>query len=235
MLDDSYAPTASRDSIESTLALGERRLRAEAARSGGIREGEQGGAEWRAVIAVEQDRTGVLTAGFESLRKGGAEHDVYFHAQTRRWVKATHPWGAGFAVDLDGNAATWLPATPLTYLRRMLLQNLRFGDDIRFEGVLSTPSGNRLVISQPDVVGEAPDLVTMDRLLQVQHAFRRLNLPPLGYYHSFSYFDARHSLALFDAHPANFVLSKEVLVPIDVVLMRLEPAQARWLAGRVVS
>lgn len=83
----------------------------------------------------------------------------------------------------------------------MLLQNQRFGDDIRFEGLLSTPSGNRLVISQPDVVGEAPDLVTMDRLLQVQHAFRRLNLPPLGYYHSFSYFDARHSLALFDAHP----------------------------------
>lgn len=154
--DDSYAPTASRDSIESTLALGERCLRAEAARSGGIREGEQGGAEWRAVIAVEQGRTGLLTAGFEGLGKGGAEHDVFFHQPSGRWVKATHPWGAGFAVDIEGGAATWLPATPLAYLRRMLLQNQRFGDDIRFEGVLNTRAGNRLVISQPDVVGEAP-------------------------------------------------------------------------------
>lgn len=160
---------------------------------------------------------------------------MYFHASTRRWVKATHPWGAGFTVDIHDDAACWNPATPLTYLRRMLLQNERFGDDVRFEGVLRSSAGDRLVVSQPDVLGEAPDLPTMDRLLNEQHAFLRLDLPPLGYYHSFSYFDTGHSIALFDAHPANFVLAKGALVPIDVVLMRVDAEQAAWLAVRVVT
>ena len=121
----------------------------------------------------------------------------------------------------------------MQYLRRMRLQNRRFGDDVRFEGLLATIAGMRLIISQPHIRGVAPDLVTMDRCLTEQLGWRRLEIPPMGYYHSLGYL--RYRTGLFDAHPANFrIVEGGILVPIDVILVPFSAADAAVLRARAV-
>lgn len=91
--------------------------------------------------------------------------------------------------------------------------------------------GQRLVVSQPHVQGMAPDLAMMDRALR-ENGYRRLALPALGYYHSYSYIDG--TIGLFDAHPANFVLSGGELVPIDVIIVEFSEADAAWLRSQAL-
>ena len=120
----------------------------------------------------------------------------------------------------------------MQYLERIRLQNLRFGDDIRFEGIWVEGKNRRLVVSQPDVPGHIPDLQTIELLMGTQFGYRRLAIPPMGFYKSMSYL--RFLTGVFDAHPANFRLTPDgVLVPIDVIPVRFSKADAAVLRQAV--
>jgi hypothetical protein len=61
---------------------------------------------------------------------GGREHDVTFIEEGKKWRKFTKWNSAGYTIDLETGGPIFLPATPLQYLRRLLLQNAGFGDHI---------------------------------------------------------------------------------------------------------
>jgi hypothetical protein len=69
------------------------------------------------------------------------EVSIYQHSGSKRIWKATFPGKAG--------CGPFGFYTPAGYLRRMRLTNLVFGDDVRFEGVLTRREGPGIVISQP--------------------------------------------------------------------------------------
>jgi len=124
----------------------------------------------------------------------------------------------------------FLPATPLQYLRRLRLHNAIFGDHVAFLGLRQQGYMLRIVTSQPDIVGEAPSLEEMEESLCEVHGFTRLAIPPMGYHRSRSYL--RQNIALFDAHPANCVMTPEgIFVPIDFILMEVGAVGQQILRG----
>lgn len=81
--------------------------------------------------------------------------------------------------------------------------------------------GAKIVTTQPDVKGEAPTQDFLNDYLCGEFGFRKLKIPPMGYYKSHSYLHGR--FAMFDVHPANFVqVSSKVVLPIDVIMMECE-------------
>ncbi len=106
-------------------------------------------------------------------------------------------------------------------MRRLRLQNDFWGDDIQLNGVQIESPGARIVTTQPDVKGEAPKMLDLHNYLQKEFGFRRLNIPPMGYYNSSSYLRGRH--AMFDVHPANFVqVTTDIILPIDVIMIEYD-------------
>ena len=73
----------------------------------------------------------------------------------------------------------------------------------------------------------------MDSRLRESEDFIRLDIPPVGYYKSRSYI--RGDLGLFDAHPANCVISADGdLIPIDFILLELADGERKALMYRTV-
>jgi hypothetical protein len=111
------------------------------------------------------------------------------------------------------------------------LHNVIFGDRLVLLGIQGEGSALRIVTAQSDIVGEAPSIEEMDRHLRESEGFVRLAIPPMGYYKSRSYL--RDNIALFDVHPANCVVTRDgALVPIDFILLELNPVTHRILAAR---
>jgi hypothetical protein len=159
---------------------------------------------------------------------------VRFLESARRWLKFTKWNCAGYTVDMETGEPLFLPATPLTYLRRLQLQNVVFGDSLQLVGLQAEGPALRVVTSQPDIIGEAPAPEELDRQLREDLGFRRLAIPPMGYHRSRSYL--RDDIGLFDVHPANGVISSGgVLIPIDFILVQFAPKERAILAARIES
>lgn len=224
---------ASGASIQAAIAATERGVRAEAARYGGVPEGEEGGFEWRALRTFAAAHGRLISPGAYVFGPGGREHDVcYLHTPDvgSRWIKATHPWYTGYTVELVEGRPLLLNATALPYLRRLQLQIDMFGNDLRFQGVIEDPGGWRCVTSQRHIDGLAPTLHEIDEGL-VAFGFHRLDIEHMGYEGSHSYLMG--NIGLFDAHPANFRISEGILVPIDVILVEFSPEDAACLQQRL--
>ena len=73
-----------------------------------------------------------------------SEHIVYFDPSSNRAVKQTLPGQFGWIPKLENGRWTLGIAQPLDYLRRWLLFNQAFGDDVRLEG--ATVSDKLLMI-----------------------------------------------------------------------------------------
>jgi hypothetical protein len=58
---------------------------------------------------------------------------IFLPAESR-WQKFTMPDGCGLIVDFADGCPLLFPSTPLQYLKRLLLQNSFWGDDVRLEG-----------------------------------------------------------------------------------------------------
>jgi hypothetical protein len=158
---------------------------------------------------------------------------VRFDERAHRWVKFTKWDCAGYSVNLEAGEPLFLPATPLEYLLRLRLHNLIFGDRLTLLGIQRKGSALRIVTAQSDIVGEAPSMEEMDRRLRQSEGFVRLAIPPMGYYKS--HFYLRDNIAVFDAHPANCVVTPGgVLVPIDFILLELNPRDYGILNARAV-
>lgn len=102
------------------------------------------------------------------------------------------------------------PATPAEYLERLRLANEKFGDAIRFLGVVVREDGWRLVTSQPNVPGGPPSLRDIEHFFRA-NGFRQVNEK--------TWFRAADRLVAGDAHVANLKRTKNGdIVPFDLLL-----------------
>jgi hypothetical protein len=118
---------------------------------------------------------------------------------------------------------------------RWRILNEYFGDTVEFIGLARTDLGCRLVISQADAVGEAPQWEQLDELFTVTYGMRRLRIPvdlALGHYEARAYCGG--PLGVFDVRPQNCVRTASgIVLPIDVIprrYRRSEVAQLRRLS-----
>lgn len=153
-------------------------------------------------------------------RVGGREHDVTLDESSGRWVKYTKPSASGYTVSWQESGTPFLHnAPPLDYLQRLLWHNEVFGDDIHLIGLWQPqPHQWRIVTTQPGLQGGR---ATLDELAAafVAAGFSLLPWRGLGYEGSLSL--RCEGFDIWDAHPANVLLSPEGLpLPIDVIITR---------------
>ena len=153
---------------------------------------------------------------------GGVEHETFHEPASGRWVKLTWPGKAGMElharVEQSGVRATLHTedALPAAYLRRVRLANRFLGDDICLHGVVATPTGPRIVISQRHVRGEPATPGEIARHFAT-HGFHQIS--EKTFYHP------GENLLVSDAHSANVFRTPEgVTVPFDVGLQQPDGA-----------
>ena len=102
----------------------------------------------------------------------------------------------------------------------MSLHNEAFGDDVRFEGVLSGFEGLSLVISQPLIAGSLPTREAVNAFLS-ESGFEKIEDD------FWLRFD--RAVALRDTKTANFIEQENgVIQPIDVVIFIPTQAMLDW-------
>ncbi len=99
---------------------------------------------------------------------------------------------------------------PLDYLERWSLQNDVFGDTVEFEGVMKSPGGISLVVSQAWITGEVP---TEEEIIECMKSFGFLptSLPE-------SFYSPVRDQAAMDCHDGNFVKVGGWVLPIDIII-----------------
>lgn len=151
---------------------------------------------------------------------GGEEHRT--HRGDLVYQKATYPGRYGFTVIPANGQPTLTHALPAEYLERLLLANQVFDDDIRLLGVTREAEGIVVVTTQPTIVGEACSAGEMIAYFEA----RRFSLMPgfsAGHRGSLSFYRDLDQIAVFDAHPANFLRDRDgVILPIDAVVLRAD-------------
>ena len=129
---------------------------------------------------------------------------------------------------IDGQAQVFL-ATPLQYLRRWRLANRLFADDVELVGLAETKQGLRIVISQRDLVGEAPGWDELHSAMTETYGLCLVNTrATVGGHGARAY--AGNRFAVFDVRPPNFVRTAEGdVVPFDVIPQALNRQDAEVL------
>ena len=177
--------------------------------------------QWAALVEWAGSCGKILPLDFPAPeREGGREHDVTLDDSSGRWIKYTKPSASGYTVGWQENGTPFLHnAPPLDYLQRLLWQNEIFGDDMHLIGLWQAqPHQWCIVTTQPGLQGGR---VTLDGLAAafVAAGFSLLPWRGLGYEGSLSL--RCEGFDIWDAHPANVLLSPEGLpLPIDVIITR---------------
>lgn len=216
--------------LQSAIAHLRRGLRPDGTYAG-IDEWDGAEHQWRLLHEWAQDKGLILPADFTPAKAGGYEHDVRYVPETRRWLKFTKPSMAGCSVEwLDGRMQMF-PATPLQYLRRWRLNNRVFADDVELVGLAETGRQLRIVISQQDLIGEAPSWEEIHLAMTTTHGLHLLNTTAsVGGYEARAY--AGDRFAVFDVRPANCVRTAEGdVVPFDVIPQVFSRKDALILRG----
>jgi Serine/Threonine/Tyrosine Kinase found in polyvalent proteins len=158
---------------------------------------------------------------------GGEEHRVIPNRDL--YAKATHAGRYGFTVIAHNSQPTLTNALPGEYLNRLLLSNRVFDDSVQLTGVTREAGGLVILTTQPTIVGEPATSAEM----QAYFASRRFDLLPgfcAGYRGSLSFYRDLDQVAVFDAHPANFLRDGNgVILPIDGVVVQADDALAALL------
>jgi hypothetical protein len=152
--------------------------------------------------------------------QGGVEHDVTLDPVTGTVLKFTKPDKAAYAVNFDLGTPRMVPATPLEYLDRLMLQNRIFGDNLRFVGIAGN-AGQRRIVTRQDIVTGNPA-----RWEEIVRMMTDLGFNKLRHNHGIGYEDSyaflRDDAVVFDLRPANvFVTDDGIVVPIDCIPVRL--------------
>lgn len=223
-INDPATKASPRDHAQSALVEAAAHLRP-SLRTDGSRAAGGGSVEqqWDALERFAAQNRLILPAAFPPPdRHGGAEHDVRFDPVTGRWWKYTSPGFAGLTVDWDATSDPILRlAAPAEYLCRLVMQNESFSDDITLEGLWFDEAGGglRIVTSQPDVAGEPATLNQITDSLG-KMGFQKLPFPGIGRAGALAF--KLGSMALWDAHPANFFVTNDnAVVPIDLILTNI--------------
>jgi hypothetical protein len=152
---------------------------------------------------------------------------LWLHAGGERYFKATFPGRFGFtAILTHAGIPDLADATPLEYLDRLILQNRVFGDSVCLEGIAQETGGTAIISSQLHVTGTE---VVREEILNFMSPlrFKELRGLHLGRPGSLAFYRDLDEVALFDAHPGNFVKdTRGVVLPIDLILLHAsEPLQ----------
>ena len=172
-----------------------------------------------------------LSANVVPARVGGYEHDVRYLPADGRWLKFTKPSLAGCVAEIiEGKVGLFL-ATPLQYLQRWRFANRLFGDDVQLVGLTEEGNYLRIVVSQRDLVGEAPTWDELHFAMTEVYGLHLLNTEAsVGGYEARAY--AGDRFAIFDVRPQNCVRTAEGdVVPFDVIPQVLKKADAALLHG----
>ena len=161
--------------------------------------------------------------GLELLSNHTSEHEVRYDGADLV-LKRTWPGIYGqIPVVLNGVLDRRM-ATPAEYLDRQALQNEVFDSTIRFEGINISDKpamiiGEEIgqpafVISQKIVGAENPEspIPTMPQIAEFMTSHGFESKPGTH----FGWFRKADSVAVMDAKPDNFILSREGIVPIDL-------------------
>lgn len=148
---------------------------------------------------------------------GGEEHRV--RPGPRVFGKATHAGRYGFTVIPHNGQPTLTNALPSEYLSRLLVSNRVFGDDVQLTGVTREAGGLVVLTTQPTIVGETATTEEMIAYFASMH-FALLPGLSVGYRGSHSFYRDLDQVAVFDAHPANFLRDQSgIILPIDGVVV----------------
>ena len=152
--------------------------------------------------------------------RGGEEHRV--SPQGSVFVKATHPGRCGFTVIATPGGPTLTNALPAEYLHRLRVSNRVFNDDVRLVGATREDDALVIVTSQPTIVGEGATEEEM-RAFFAALRFRWIPGFSAGYRGALSFYRDLDQVAVFDAHPANFLRDRSGLIlPIDGVVVECD-------------
>jgi hypothetical protein len=158
-----------------------------------------------------------MLAPFE---RGGEEHRIR-RGEERYW-KATYPGQSGFTIIATDCGPTFTRSLPQEYLKRLVLSNHLFGDDIRLEGITEEEGQVVIVTSQPTIAGVPPSSDEMVDFFTVRY-FELIPGFHAGYRGSFSFYRELDQMAVFDVHPANVPRDRSGLIlPIDVVVVQAD-------------
>jgi len=147
----------------------------------------------------------------------GNEHQVWYRAEEARFIKATWPNHFGMLVVHRHDEEP--QASPIAYLERWHLHNELFGDDVKFLGALDTPSGLRMLISQPAIEGSPATSQEIDRFF-IESGWKKFRIAS-----DVAYFDPAQRLVISDTHRGNIILMKNgMFAPIDLRVQSLTGA-----------
>ena len=159
-------------------------------------------------------------AGLKKHTGTTAEHEVFYRPADQRAIKRTYAGSFGVSPRAYGPG---IGASPDFYLRRMDLMNRVFDSGIRLEGVsmgrsLLTGKGEEpsVVVSQPwheaaNIDAPHPTAAQISEFMRGE-GFEAL---PKSY---FGWWRASDGVRVLDARDDNFILSRNGVVPIDLVL-----------------
>ncbi len=163
--------------------------------------------EFRSLVKWAQACGRLITAdSYMQPDELGAEHRVYYRADRHVAIKVTNTGRCGMTY-IKGQSES---ALPHEYLERWRLHNHIFGDDVELEGLIQTPAGISLVVSQRWIAGTVPEDGQIDLLM------RGLGFVPTDYLES--YYNTETGIAVLDCHDGNFILGNDGRnYPIDVI------------------
>ena len=159
----------------------------------------------------------------------GSEHNCRAIDALKRYLKVTKRNRAGWRIDFD--EMRLYPATPLQYLRRLMLVNEYFSDEIEFVGLEVGPQTGdvRIATTQPSLVSRSGALEhpTLPQLREQFESFGFEYLDPARLPHVLGETESIHfrrdDLWLFDVRPHNFVVDGDLCIPIDVIVQQQGP------------
>jgi len=154
--------------------------------------------------------------GLPKTNEPSSEHDVFFRCSDKRVVKVTKPGFYGFTVI--GQYGERIRATPVEYFQRTTLYNRVFDDDMKFEGVvfLGTQKFPCIVVSQPFVVARSKVLpYPMDE--DIAEYMQRLGFAKI-IRAEVAWKRESDGVECYDCHSKNFIMTKNGVVPIDIIL-----------------
>jgi hypothetical protein len=177
-------------------------------------------------IEREAARAGYLYEELTRLKIGGVEHDVIFDHESGTVLKFTKPGRAAYVVNFDLGTPKMVPGMPLEYLKRLILQNEIFADNVSFVGLGGEPDNRRIITRQNIVEGRPARWEEIIRLMVEELGFTKLrHNHGIGYEDSYAF--VREDAVVFDMRPANvFATEDGVIVPVDCIPVRL-PAGKR--------
>jgi Serine/Threonine/Tyrosine Kinase found in polyvalent proteins len=218
----------SEDSAASTLESAERYI---AGSKGTGSSCDGSGAAFSTTFAAFVDwaeKAGLIrtTADFDFFSRQrdayGDEHEAWFEQPLKRWFKATYENRFGLAWGRDGTA------TVHEYLRRLMLQNAHFGDDIQLIALINCGGKIRVLISQPHIAGSHAEPGQIEQWFSHLH-FKRIDMSG-----RIAWYFETENLLIADAHEGNVLQTAAgTLVPIDLNIIQPRGELWEWLQAEI--